>query len=415
MRNDCKLILVEGLCGTGKSTLAERLHHYLVQQGRSCCFYDEGAEGHPVSLNWHAFFRAEEYKDLLERYPNTADEIRSRAIKDDSIYLLPYRGVKEFSEQDALYAELKSRELCWTDSPIATQPEFTYLIQRHWARFVEHASHTDTVYVLEAVVFQHQIHDLLRHYQASDNQIKQHIHGIAECIAAMNPVLIYLTQPSVRDQQVWISSIRSKPNFATEQNIRFMENRKRIELSLLDTLPFPAHTIENVNLDWDDVFCKMISAMSEAEVVQLTEGLLNEASKLLVNYMYPNGDYGKSQEEECKESLERLLDFHHADFYMAKVEGDYVGFIATNWGFSTTKGQPILRIQDLYVSDDYRRHGIAQLLVRRVLKIAKLKNANRIQLDTSSVNTPARRLYESLGFEWFSEKEIYMLFLNGHD
>ncbi|OBZ17206.1 hypothetical protein A7975_04805 [Bacillus sp. FJAT-26390] len=265
MRRECKLILVEGLCGTGKSTLAERLHRYLVQQGISSSYYDEGAKGHPASLNWHAFFREEEYRELLERYPNTANEIRSRAIKDGGSYLLPYREVKAFSELNALHAELKSRELCWTDSPIATFSEFTYLIQRQWARFAELASTSEKIYVLEAVFFQHQIHDLLGHYQAEDPQIEQHIHGIADQIADMHPVLIYLTHPSVREQQVWISSIRSKPRFATEKNIRFMENRKRIELGLLDALAFPTYTIENVNLDWEDVFSKMVGAIGQLD------------------------------------------------------------------------------------------------------------------------------------------------------
>lgn len=263
MQKNCKLILVEGLCGTGKSTLAERLHRYLVQQGVFSGFYDEGAEGHPVSLNGHAFFQEEEFKELLERYPNTANVICSRAMKDGCNYLLPYRGIKEFSQPDSLYAELKSRELCWTDSPIATLPEFTYSIQRQWARFAELASTSEKVYVLEAVFLQHQIHDLLRHYQAIDHQIKQHIHGITDQIAAMHPLLIYLTQPSVREQQVWISSIRSKPHFAAEKNIRFMENRKRIELSLLGTLPFPTYIIENVNLDWEDVFRKMVGVIGQ--------------------------------------------------------------------------------------------------------------------------------------------------------
>ncbi|WP_219837596.1 hypothetical protein [Paenibacillus sp. R14(2021)] len=136
------------------------------------------------------------------------------------------------------------------------------MIQRHWARFAELASTTDNVFVLEAVFFQHQIHDLLGHYEASDSQIEHHIDEIAKQISAMNPVLIYLTQPSVREQQVWISSIRSKPNFATEHNIKFMENRKRIELRLLDSLPFPTHAIENAHLDWEDVFCKMVCAMN---------------------------------------------------------------------------------------------------------------------------------------------------------
>lgn len=261
MRKDCNLILVEGLCGTGKSTLAKRLHRYLFQQGISSSFYDEGAEGHPASLNWHAFFREKEFQELLERYPNIANVICSKAMKDGCNYLIPYRGVKEFNELNELYSELKSRELCWTDSPIAPLSEFTYSIQRRWARFAELASTSKRVYVLEAVFFQHQIHDLLRIYQATDRQIEQHIYGIADQIVAMNPVLIYLTQPSVREQQVWISSIRSKPHLATEKHIRFMENRKRIELSLLESLPFPTYRVENVNLDWDDVFSKMVGAI----------------------------------------------------------------------------------------------------------------------------------------------------------
>ncbi|GGE02607.1 hypothetical protein [Paenibacillus nasutitermitis] len=160
-----------------------------------------------------------------------------------------------------LYSELKSRELCWTSSPVATLSEFTNSIQGQWARFANLASTSGEVYVLEAVFFQHQIHDLLRHYQADDYQIEQHIKGIAGQLAAMNPVLIYLAQPSVREQQVWISSIRSKHQFATEQNIRFMENRKRIELMLLDLLPFETYLIENENRDWEDVFSKMVDAI----------------------------------------------------------------------------------------------------------------------------------------------------------
>ncbi|KRF04807.1 hypothetical protein ASG89_21125 [Paenibacillus sp. Soil766] len=177
MRNKCKLILVEGLCGTGKSTLAERLHDYLVQQGIPSKFYDEGAQEHPTSLNWHAFFREEEYNELLLQNPDYADVIRSLAVKYGLNYLIPYR------------------------------------------------------------------------------------HGIANQIAALNPVVIYLTQPDVREQQTWISTIRSRPNFATEQNIKFMENRKRIELRLLEVLPFSTCIIENKCLDWEEVLSKMVEAI----------------------------------------------------------------------------------------------------------------------------------------------------------
>lgn len=42
-----------------------------------------------------------------------------------------------------------------------------------------------------------------------------------------------------------------------------MENRSRIELELLSTLSFPTYTIENENLDWEDVFNKMVSAIDQ--------------------------------------------------------------------------------------------------------------------------------------------------------
>ncbi|QHT63640.1 hypothetical protein GXP70_29255 [Paenibacillus lycopersici] len=261
MRKDGRLILVEGLCGTGKSTLAERLQRHLAGQGILSEFYDEGAAGHPASLNWHAFFREEEYRTLLERYPDMADAIRSRAIQDGNRYLVPYREVEAFEASPALYAELKARELCWTDSPAATPAEFTHAIQGQWARFAALAAASERVYVLEAVFLQHQIHDLRGHYEADDGQIEAHIRGIAGRIAALHPLLIYLSQPSVREQQTWISGIRSKPHVAAEANIRRMENRKRIELSLLDTLPFPAYTIESADRDWDDVYRRAVEAV----------------------------------------------------------------------------------------------------------------------------------------------------------
>ena len=78
-----------------------------------------------------------------------------------------------------MYEELSSNERCWTNNPQATFEEFTSLIQRHWGRFVEASMDSEDVYVLEAVLLQHQIHDLLKHYQADRPQIQAHIQAIA--------------------------------------------------------------------------------------------------------------------------------------------------------------------------------------------------------------------------------------------
>jgi ribosomal protein S18 acetylase RimI-like enzyme len=149
---------------------------------------------------------------------------------------------------------------------------------------------------------------------------------------------------------------------------------------------------------------------NEIEFVELCPTLLSEASYLLVNYIYPL-DWNKQLQKECQEVLQRLLDFENAQFILAKKSNRYVGFISINWGFSTTKGMPILRVQDIFTILEYRKRGVAKALLQKAKEIAKEHNANRIQLETDGENNNARRLYTSLGFEWLPRKEVFMLFL----
>ncbi|MGM0885281.1 MAG: GNAT family N-acetyltransferase, partial [Bacillota bacterium] len=60
----------------------------------------------------------------------------------------------------------------------------------------------------------------------------------------------------------------------------------------------------------------------------------------------------------------------------------------------------------------FRKKGIAKLLINKAIEIANQNNANRIQLNTGTQNMNARNLYETMGFEWFPDKEIYMYFLH---
>ncbi|MCJ7840711.1 GNAT family N-acetyltransferase [Lederbergia sp. NSJ-179] len=151
--------------------------------------------------------------------------------------------------------------------------------------------------------------------------------------------------------------------------------------------------------------------MPRTEIVALSSDLLSEASHLLVDYMNPNGDWQLGQLEKCRQNLKNLLDFACADFFMARRGADFVGFIALNWSFSTTKGKPFLRIQDLYVRPAFRKTGVAKALINKAKELAVQHQANRLQLNTGTNNKKARQLYEGLGFEWLPEKEIYMYFL----
>ena len=52
----------------------------------------------------------------------------------------------------------------------------------------------------------------------------------------------------------------------------------------------------------------------------------------------------------------------------------------------------------LYVSPERRRHGVGRALIEHVEHYARRRKAQRVWLETSSVNVPGVRAYERLGY-----------------
>lgn len=148
--------------------------------------------------------------------------------------------------------------------------------------------------------------------------------------------------------------------------------------------------------------------MSEVEIAELSPALLSDGAELLAAHL---AEWSEASPAECELFLRRLLDFPSAQFVLARRLGHYCGFAALHWGFSTSKGLPILRVQDLFVSPEHRRQGVARTLLQYAAVLGRARGANRLQLETNTDNIAARSLYQSFGFEWFPQKEIYMFFL----
>ncbi|WP_179135818.1 GNAT family N-acetyltransferase [Paenibacillus sp. 32352] len=148
------------------------------------------------------------------------------------------------------------------------------------------------------------------------------------------------------------------------------------------------------------------------QVVELSEDIIPEASRLIAQFK--NLDVSNEQRlSECQETLLRLLRYPHAFCLLARIEDQYAGFLTYNWGLSTSRGLPILRIQDVYTAPPYRRKGAARQLLLHARTIAEKAGANRMQLETDLTNKAARPLYEELGFLWMEQKIVYMYPMNG--
>jgi [ribosomal protein S18]-alanine N-acetyltransferase len=77
---------------------------------------------------------------------------------------------------------------------------------------------------------------------------------------------------------------------------------------------------------------------------------------------------------------------------LAEIDGHIVGYIL----FWLLPGA--IDIHNIAVHVDYRRRGIARLLLSKVLGEARSQSAVRVMLEVRRSNRPAQKLYESVGF-----------------
>jgi GNAT superfamily N-acetyltransferase len=80
------------------------------------------------------------------------------------------------------------------------------------------------------------------------------------------------------------------------------------------------------------------------------------------------------------------------------VTNEIIGMALYYTAYSTWKGK-MLFLDDLVVTEKYRRYGIGRKLMNAFLNDAKEMNVNQVRWQVLDWNTPAIRFYESLGAE----------------
>ena len=83
---------------------------------------------------------------------------------------------------------------------------------------------------------------------------------------------------------------------------------------------------------------------------------------------------------------------------VAFADGKPAGFAAFHSRFSTWLGRPGLYLEDLFVVETARRHGVGRRLIARLAAIAVERGWGRIDFQVLDWN-PARGFYERLGLE----------------
>lgn len=257
-----RLIIFEGIPGSGKTTTSQLLHKYIFEKGIDSDIFIEGCE-HPIDLPFHSYLSLSEYGSLLLKYPEQSEWLQQNSIIEDSYVLSPYKMPKPYPENDMLIEYLSSKEFCYSSKPIVPFDTFKKVFHRRFEQYVAKAISKQKITIFESVLLQHQIHDINRLYpHVKDDEIIEYLNGIANILMPLNPVLFYISQNSVEKSLKHTAAVRSKPKWATEETIAYYIRRKELELDAIKSFPFSSIILDNTDYNWDKMFENILLEIS---------------------------------------------------------------------------------------------------------------------------------------------------------
>lgn len=122
-----------------------------------------------------------------------------------------------------------------------------------------------------------------------------------------------------------------------------------------------------------DDFTRLISLFTEFATFEKTpEKMTNTVDRMTVEQEFFNGFVALNDSEEI------------------------VGYVTHFFAYYTWIGKS-LYMDDLYVKEEFRGHGIGTELINKVIEYAKTTNCQKVKWQVSEWNKPAIEFYKSLG------------------
>ena len=121
--------------------------------------------------------------------------------------------------------------------------------------------------------------------------------------------------------------------------------------------------------------------------------------------------YGQeSDRKACEVFLsERQDSSESVVFYAQNNDGDVLGFTQIYPAFSSVSLRRDLILNDLFVHENARGHGVERKLLTAARDHGEKVNSKGILLETDILNAKAQALYESFGFERVTDHYFYYL------
>ncbi len=262
-----KLVIVEGIPGSGKTTTAQFVRDWYSSQGTTPHLYLEGDLNHPADFESVACLDEGEYAGLIARHGEHKALLEQAVAVRGTDTFFSYRKLKnEFGDQmpETLLTDLASYEV------YELPPEkYTRLILDRWETFVSQPVGQDEVTIFECCFLQNPLTTLLGRHNWDISTAQATVAQLARLIDRLSPVLIYLKPGNVRETlkrvaqtrpQAWVDFLIA---YFTQQGygkvrglrgfdgvVTFYEMRQAVELDFLKRLAWPQLLIDSSDGNW---------------------------------------------------------------------------------------------------------------------------------------------------------------------
>ena len=188
-----KNIFVEGLQGTGKSTLIRRLWRELPGYQ----IYWEGNYS-PVDLEWCAYMKEQEYLTALEMFPEQREEIEKNTYKEKDRHIVTYTRI--LAEDRRFYEHMEQYEIYNGRKDLE---EFLQIIKKRYEDFAGSGN------VFECSFFQNTMKELLFYYELEEEQILDIFRELFALLKDKDFLMIYLWSDQIEENIERIKQERS--------------------------------------------------------------------------------------------------------------------------------------------------------------------------------------------------------------
>lgn len=275
-----KLLLIEGLPGSGKTTTAKICKKILEELEIEHELFLEGNLDHPADYESVAFFNELEYFRLLEEFEEYQDLIEKISDKREEGYFIHYYKQKKELEDDfpdELFHHIRKKDTY--DLSLEKNKE---LIYNSWQRFSKKAAEEEIVYIFECCFIQNPVTMTVIRENASIEKAFNYVNSLLETVKELNPILFYLKQDDLKSSFKKVVPERPKRwydsfiNYYTNQGygqkenlkglngtIEVLKHRQSVEEEIFDKLQMEKYIINNSNYSENETKQKIKNILKE--------------------------------------------------------------------------------------------------------------------------------------------------------